>query len=159
MATESALAQWLGTSVGPYRLEQPLDQGMLGPVFGGRERASGAEVRIRLLNVAAARTDQAADAYRRILEREAPQIATLRPPYILPLTDYGVQHGVAYLVWPHLVTRPLSARLAQSGYMDIITVGRYLDQIANALETAHAQGILHLNLWRIVSSSNSTARR
>src|SRR5579863_2883195 len=97
MASDSSLAQWLGTYVGPYRLEQVLDQGMLGPAFRGRERTSGAEVRIRLLNVPPARSDEAADAYRRIVEREAPQIATLRPPYILPLTDYGVQHGVVYL--------------------------------------------------------------
>ncbi|MGH2515659.1 MAG: serine/threonine protein kinase, partial [Ktedonobacterales bacterium] len=44
------------------------------------------------------------------------------------------------------VMRPLSARLAQSGSPDVITAGRYLDQIAAALEFAYQQATLHRNL-------------
>jgi serine/threonine protein kinase len=146
MSAQSPYAQWLGTSVGTIRLEQLLDQSALGPMFLGRERASGSAVRIRVLHIPPAQTPEIAATYRHALERQAVPIATLRHPYILPLTDFGIYQGLPYLVWPHLVMRPLSTRLAQSGQMDVVAVGRYLDQIATALESAHALGLLHCNL-------------
>src|SRR5262249_42129726 len=45
-----------------------------------------------------------------------------------------------------VVMRSLSVRLAQSGPMDVLTVGRYLDQVAAALEYAHERDTLHRNL-------------
>ncbi|HEX9068565.1 MAG TPA: protein kinase, partial [Ktedonobacterales bacterium] len=51
-----------------------------------------------------------------------------------------------FMVWPQLVTRSVDVRLAQSGPMDIVTAGRYVDQVATALEFALERGILHRNL-------------
>jgi serine/threonine-protein kinase len=146
MSVQSPFAQWLGASVGTYRLEQVLDQSALGPVFLGRERTSGTAARLRVLSVPPAQTTEVAAAYRATLDREAAPLMGLLHPYILSLTEYGIQQGLPYLVWPHLVMRSLGARLTQSGPMDVVTTGRYVDQIATALEAAHAQNVLHRNL-------------
>src|SRR6185437_4917279 len=42
--------------------------------------------------------------------------------------------------------RSLTARLKRSGPLDMLTAGRYLDQIAAALEYAHERNTLHRNL-------------
>ncbi len=82
-------------------------------------------------------------------QQEARRLATLQHPYILPLVDFGV-FGVfqetPYLVWPQLPLRSLASRLAQSGPVDALTAGRYLDQITGALEYAHEHSTLHRNL-------------
>jgi serine/threonine protein kinase len=60
--------------------------------------------------------------------------------------DYGCEHGMLYLVSPHIPMRSLRARLAKSGPLDMYTAGRYLDQITATLEYAHQHNILHGNL-------------
>ena len=44
------------------------------------------------------------------------------------------------------VMRSLNTRLSQSGVLDVVTMGRYLDQIAATLEYAHQNATYHRNL-------------
>lgn len=146
MGEYSSFEDWTGAILGRYRLAQLLGQSELGPLFMARHEAMGAPVQIRVLPVRAAATTEDVAAYTAHLERQAGHIATLRHPYILPLVDYGLHRGLPYLVWPQLVMRSLGVRLTQSGSMDIVTVGRYLDQIAAALDYAHERATVHRNL-------------
>lgn len=139
-------AQWIGTIVGEYRLEQLLGQSILGPIFAAQHLQTRAPALVRLLDVPPAQTSAAAAAYEASIERQAGHIATLRHPYILPLIDYGLTQGLPYLVWPYPAMRSLTMRLAQSGPLDVVTAGRYLDQIAGALEYAHEHATIHRNL-------------
>ncbi len=54
---------------------------------------------------------------------------------------HGADRGLPYLITPHIPMRSLRARLARSGALDVLTVGRYLDQIATALEYAHEHAV------------------
>lgn len=146
MSTHTAYDRWIGSTVGPYRIEQGLEQGPLGFLFAARSAATQSDCLVRVLNVPQARTAEIERAYMAQMERHATHLMSLRHPAILPLIDFGLDHGLPYLVWPQLVMRSLSTRLAQSGPPDVITVGRYLDQIATALESAYQQATLHRNL-------------
>lgn len=146
MLEQSPYTRWVGSTLGRYRLEQLLAQSPLGPLFSARNEENNATCLVRALAVPAATTPEAAAYYSERLRQEARPIASLQHPYILPLSDYGLHAGQPFFVWPSLVMRSLSARLAQSGPIDVVTVGRYVDQIAAALEAAHHQGILHRNL-------------
>lgn len=136
----------IGSRVGAYRIEQVIEQGAMGPLFAARHDETQADYLIRVLNVTEARAPEAQRSYLAQLERHATHLMTLQHPAILPLVDFGLDHGLPYLVWPRLIMRPLSARLAQSGPPDVITVGRYLDQIATALEFGYQHATLHRNL-------------
>lgn len=143
MAEQSVFERMIGAVIGAYRLEQLLGQDELGPIFQARNGVSSALCRLRLLPTRGLLGQEGGGAY---LQEYARRIAALRHPYILPLLDFGLYRGMPYLVWPHVAMRPLSSRILQSGPTDVVTTGRYIDQIAAALEHAHGHDVLHLNL-------------
>jgi serine/threonine protein kinase len=136
----------IGTTLGPYHIEQLSEWNELGPVFVGRHNMDGGTFRIRPLEVPADFSQDEFAAYLQRFDRQAQHVAALQHPYILPLTQFGSISGLCYLVSPFPTARSLSTRLKRSGPVDILTAGRYLDQIAAALEYAHERNTLHRNL-------------
>ena len=134
-----------GTDLGKYHLERLLGQSKIGPTFLIRADTNSTYL-LRFLDgpVYATPRDQA--VYLEHFQYQASQIATLQHPYLLPLVDYGVFRGFPYLVSPHLPLRSLRSRLIKNGALDTYTIGRYLDQIATALEYAHEHAVLHGSL-------------
>ncbi|MGH2516211.1 MAG: hypothetical protein ACRDHP_11200, partial [Ktedonobacterales bacterium] len=106
--------RWIGSVVGPYRIERSLEQSPLGLLFAAQHEATQSAYLVRVLDVPEARTAELQRAYIAQLERHATHLTTLQHPAILPLVDCGLERGLPYLVWPQPVMRPLSARLAQS---------------------------------------------
>jgi hypothetical protein len=135
-----------GTTLGPFTLDQPLAQGALGALYVARADTSGATYLVRTLAVPVAPMVPGQPPYTELLRRQGEHVAQLRHPYILPLIDYGIAGETPYLAWPQVPMRPLATRLGQNVPLDPLTVGRYLDQIADALEYAHQQATLHRNL-------------
>jgi serine/threonine protein kinase len=136
----------VGTTLGSYRLDQLVSATDLGPIFHARSIADGTPYRLRVL---AAQVDQPAESRSIFLGRVqqlAHSVAALQHPYILPLVDYGSARGMPYLVSPHVSSLSLAERLTQTGPMELLAAGRYLDRIAAALEYAHEHSILHRNL-------------
>ena len=134
-----------GITIGNYHLEQYIGQSKIGPIFLARADATTTY----LLRFLTGTMNLPAKDYEVYLERfqyQAGRIAALQHPYILPLLDYGAYRGLAYLVSPRLPMRSLGTRLARNGPLDIVTAGRYLDQIATALEYAHEHAVLHGSL-------------
>jgi hypothetical protein len=133
-------------TVGTYRLEQLIERSELGALYQARADLANTVYLLRVLAVDAASSPLGKAGYRERFLQQASHIATLQHPYILPLLDYGFHGDVPYLVWPNIPLRSLDARLAQSGPVDVLTAGRYLDQIAGALEYAHEHSTLHRSL-------------
>jgi serine/threonine protein kinase len=78
-------------------------------------------------------------------EQEARLIAGLNHPHICVLHDAGHDRGVYYLVFEYLVGEVLSDRLSREA-LPLPEVLEYAIQIAEALEHAHQQGIVHHDL-------------
>ena len=134
-----------GISLGRYYLEQYIGQGKLGPIFLANSESTTTYL-VRFLEDPMYIAPSERAIYLEQFQYRASQIATLQHPYLLPLQDYGIFLDVPYLVSPHLPLRSLRTRLARHGALDIFTIGRYLDQMATALEYAHAHEVLHGNL-------------
>jgi hypothetical protein len=132
----------VGSSLGPYRLEQALEADELGAVFLARGTDSRT-YRLRLLPMSGEMSPQQRSHYLDAAQAQLMALANLQHPHILPLKDYGQWRGVPYLVYPYAPLRSVSALLAQNGPPDLQTLGRYLDQIASALEHLHEHGIVH----------------
>ncbi len=134
-----------GADLGNYRLERYLGQSKIGPTFLARTDTTTTYL-VRFLDSPLYTIARERDIYLEQFQYRARQITTLQHPYILPLLDYGIYRGLRYLVSPHIPLRTLRTRVAKYGTLDTFTVGRYLDQIATALEYGHEHAVLHGSL-------------
>jgi serine/threonine protein kinase len=135
-----------GKQLGNYDVIRPIRVGGMGAVYEGRQRtAFGRRVAIKVIH-----NDYAADRdMRRRFAREARTIARLQHPHILPLIEFGDEHGILYLVMPLIEGGTLTSHLRHSlpDLPEAISIYR---QLLDAVEYAHEEGLIH----RDIKSSN-----
>ncbi len=106
-----------GTTIGKYLLKRFVGKSKLGPTFLARSDATSTCL-VRFLDQP---SYTAAGDHRIYLEHfryRAGQIATLQHPNILSLLDFGVFHGLPYLVSPHIPLRSLRTRIEKNGALN-----------------------------------------
>jgi serine/threonine protein kinase/Flp pilus assembly protein TadD len=72
--------------------------------------------------------------------------ANLQHPNLLPLFDSGDADGFLYYVMPYVVGETLRARLERERQLPVDDVVRLVTLLANALDYAHAEGVIHRDL-------------
>jgi serine/threonine protein kinase len=77
--------------------------------------------------------------------REAKTIATLEHTGIVPVYDFGEQDGQPFYVMRLMTGGSLAERLAY-GPMSVEETVRVVSQVADALDEAHAHGVVHRDL-------------
>ncbi|HET6199252.1 MAG: protein kinase [Candidatus Acidiferrales bacterium] len=130
-----------GTRLGPYEIHAPIGAGGMGEVYRARDTRLGRDVAIKILP---AHLTEKADARQRF-EREARAVSSLNHPHICTLYDIGHQDGTDFLVMEYLEGETLAKRL-EKGPLATAELLRIAIEIADALEKAHRQGILHRDL-------------
>ncbi len=130
-----------GQRLGPYEVEKPLGAGGMGEVYRAKDTRLDRIVAIKVLPE---RTAMNADLRARF-EREAKAISSLNHPNICTLHDVGHHEGIDFLVMEYLEGEVLSERLKRSA-MDVEEGLDIAVQIADALATAHSQGLIHRDL-------------
>ncbi len=83
------------------------------------------------------------ELFRRRFMREAQTLAGLEHPHIVRLFDYGEENGLYYMVMEYLNGANLSAQLKQNGRMPLPVALPILRDVADALDYAHAAGLVH----------------
>ncbi len=78
-------------------------------------------------------------------EREAKAVSSLNHPHICTLHDVGEQDGIHYLVMELVEGDTLQQRL-EKGRLPLDQALEYAIQIADALDKAHRQGVVHRDL-------------
>ncbi|HEU5440403.1 MAG TPA: serine/threonine-protein kinase, partial [Ktedonobacterales bacterium] len=147
MLARQTARRLVGAAIGRYVPQQLMEANELSALFIANGQEAGSSYLLRTLPLApGAPLSQGPTGLLQQFQASAGPLAHLQHPYILPLVDLGVAGELPYLVWPLVPTRPLSARLGQNVSLDLLTIGRYLDQLAAALEYAHEHGVLHGNL-------------
>jgi len=131
----------LGKSLGQYRIGQQLGQGGMGIVYKATDTKLGREVALKLLRPEM--LDDAASVAR--FEREARTLASLNHPHIAVIYDLEQHEGVCFLALEYVSGPTLADRLRR-GPLPILEAVRIAKQIAEALEAAHAKGIMHRDL-------------
>ncbi len=78
--------------------------------------------------------------------KEIELTANLQHPHILPLFDSGAANGLLYYVMPFVEGETLRQRLTKERQLPIADAVRIAGEIADALEYAHARGIVHRDI-------------
>jgi eukaryotic-like serine/threonine-protein kinase len=130
-----------GTRLGPYEILSPIGAGGMGEVYRAKDTRLDRLIAIKVLPQ---HLSSSADLRQRF-EREAKTISQLSHPHICALYDVGNQDGTEYLVMELLQGETLSDRLAK-GSLPLEQTLRYGQEIADALDKAHRQGVVHRDL-------------
>ena len=123
---------------GPYRLDALIGSGGMGEVFRAFDTGRNRVVALKRLP-----RPLAVDAeYRARFQRESSLVAQLREPHIIPIHDYGEIDGQLYIDMRLVEGGDLSAAL-RSGPLTMSRAVDVVSQIADALDAAHAEGLVH----------------
>jgi formylglycine-generating enzyme required for sulfatase activity/predicted Ser/Thr protein kinase len=127
-----------GTTVGGYRVVETLGRGGMATVYKAYEAGPDRYVALKVLPSEFLHDPVFADRFR----REARLIARLEHPAIVPLYAYGVDEQVPWMAMKLVEGGPLSS-LLRAGRLDPERAVSILRGVAEALEFAHSQGVIH----------------
>jgi Tol biopolymer transport system component/predicted Ser/Thr protein kinase len=130
-----------GSRLGPYEIVSPLGAGGMGEVYKARDSRLERTVAIKVLPQHLSQSEEV----RQRFEREAKMISSLSHSHICALYDVGNQDGTEYLVMEFLEGESLADRLLK-GPLPPDQVLRCGIEIADALDKAHRQGVIHRDL-------------
>ncbi len=121
-----------------YRLVRLLGRGGMGAVYLARDLALDREVAIKVV-----KTDSRSREIQDRLRREARTAARLSHPGIVPLHAFGEVEGMPYFVMGYVRGESLATRLRRDGKLPEEELRRIVADLAEALDHAHRQGVVH----------------
>jgi len=130
-----------GSHIGNYEILGLLGAGGMGEVYQARDTRLNRTVAIKILQGHLALDGDV----RQRFEREARIISSLNHPHICTLYDVGHEDGMDYLVMEFVEGESLAERLAR-GPMPIAELLKTGAEVADALDRAHRQGLVHRDL-------------
>lgn len=131
-----------GSVVDEYEVDAKLGAGAMGVVYSAKHLKLGRRVAIKVIAPSMGTDPHALARF----EREARTLASLQHPNIVDVYAFGtLSDERSYFVMEHLSGSTLYERL-QRGGVPIDEALDVIDQIARALEAAHAAGIVHRDL-------------
>ena len=128
--------------LGKYEILEELGRGGFGVVYKARDTKLNRSVALKVLM-----PQLTADpAFVAQFHREAQLVARLDHPHIVTVYDVGEEQGQHYIAMQYIDGQSLDRRLTRGEPWPLDQTLPLVEQIAGALDYAHAQGVLHLDL-------------
>ncbi|MGY1808781.1 protein kinase [Blastococcus sp. SYSU D00669] len=128
-----------GASVGGYTLVRELGSGGMGAVWLARHPNLPRDVALKVMHPGLARTP----GLRARFEREAEMVCRMSHPNVVDVLDRGQDGDRLWMSMPFVQGEDLAARIAREGALPQDDVVRIAAAVGDALDHAHARGLLH----------------
>jgi serine/threonine protein kinase len=128
-----------GSLVAGYRLEEPIGRGGTAVAFRARDEKLGRVVALKILAPSMA----ADDDFRQRFIREARTAAAVDDPHIIPIFEAGEADGVLFIAMRYVPGGDVRTIVRRNGPLDPRRAAAIIEQVASALDAAHAAGLVH----------------
>ena len=129
----------IGAEFGGYRLESLIGHGGMSIVYRAQHLSLERTVALKLLAPQLSEDE----AFRERFLRESRMAAGLDHPNVIPIFEAGEEEGVFFIAMRYVDGLDLKTVLKREGPLPLDRTSSIIGQVANALEAAHAKGLVH----------------
>ena len=131
--------------LGRYEVVRELGKGAMGIVYLAKDPLIGRLVALKTIRAAAHADDDEAKEFQQRFIREAQAAGILNHPSIVTVHDIGQDEasGVSFIAMEYVEGQNLKEVLAQGRALSFEQIGDIIGQVGDALDFAHAKGIVH----------------
>lgn len=129
----------VGTELGVYRIESYVNRGDMASVYEATDPKLNRRVALKVFSQ---ELTEESEFWERFV-RESRFAASLEHPNIVPIYDAGVANDHLYIATRYVRGSDLATALRESGPLDPAHALAIVCPVADALDTAHAAGLVH----------------
>jgi serine/threonine protein kinase len=129
----------VGSQVAGYRIEALIGRGGMGAVYRAQEQRLGRSVALKVIAPELAQDDR----FRERFLSESRIAGSLEHPHVIPIYRAGDDEGLLFLAMRYVEGTDLAKLLAEEMAIESRRALELLSQVAEALDAAHEQGLVH----------------
>ncbi len=142
VSDDPLFARTVAAVAGLYEIEAEIGRGGMAVVYRARDTRLRRRVALKVLPPELAYRDEVRTRFL----REAEMAARLSHPHIVPIYSVDEANGIVFFAMGLVEGESLAARLHGERRLPIPEVRRILREVAEALEYAHSQGVVHRDI-------------
>ncbi len=135
----STPAGLVGRTLGDYTIEAVVGRGGMATVYRARDRRLGRAVALKILAPQLAHDHR----FRERFVRESRLVASIDHPNIIPIYEAGEKDELLFIAMRYVEGSDMRRLVQSAGPLPVARANRLFAQIASALDSAHANGLVH----------------
>ncbi len=128
-----------GARVAGYRLDEQIGRGGMAVVYRAHDLQLDRQVALKILDPAMAQDME----FQQRFIRESRAAAAVDHPHIIPVFAAGTADGILFIAMRYVTGGDVRALIDTAGQLPAAQVSDIVTQVASALDTAHARGLIH----------------